>query len=126
MLETSFREKIILVQKRGQPTYCLNSNSQIWLWYYRFSHVSNVWVVKASKLVDRINLREIASPNDGPYSSNSKPDNKSYNVNIDNKPTIINKTTENNLKYIKQLCRLPNAPYIREIDLRLNAGFWFH
>ena len=46
ILDTSTPLKTILVRDRGRPTYLLNSNPQIRLWYRRIGHASNTSVVQ--------------------------------------------------------------------------------
>lgn len=57
-------------------------------------------------MVDGINLGKATSLNNGPHSPDFEPDNEDSDANVDNKPTTINKTIENNLEYIKQLCEV--------------------
>ena len=60
-------------------------------------------VIPASKLVDRIDLKEIIEPVDKLHSSNSKSKNDSDAKAI-YKLTSINKTIEYNLRDVKELC----------------------
>lgn len=41
---------------KGRPTHLVSQNKRIRLWYRRLTHANNVRVVRASKLVDGINL----------------------------------------------------------------------
>ena len=91
----------MLVQGRGQPTYLLSSNPQIWLWYCRLGHASNARVVQVFKLIDRINLREITTePIDKTQSSDYEPESDSDT----NKLSLINKAMELNIDGVEELC----------------------
>lgn len=93
------------MQRRGQPTYLLNLNLQIWLQYQYFDHASNAKVIQAFKLVDRINLGEILGLVDKLHSFNSKSDNNS-NTETTYKPAFINKAIEYNLGDVKEFCKI--------------------
>ena len=84
----------MLVKDRGRPTYQLNSNLQVRLWYQRFGHASNVRVIQASKLVDGIEFGEIRLV-DKPHSSDSE------SFNSDAK--AITKVIEHNLGDVEEL-----------------------
>lgn len=44
------------ITEQRQPIYLVSQNKYICLWYWQLALASNAWVVKASKLVDRIDL----------------------------------------------------------------------
>ena len=48
--------KAMAVKGRGRPTHLVSQNKRIRIWQQRLAHVSNARVVKASKLVDGIDL----------------------------------------------------------------------
>ena len=48
--------RVMVITGRGQPTHLVSKNKRIRLWHQRLAYVSNVQVVKASKLVKGINL----------------------------------------------------------------------
>ena len=92
----------MLVQSRGLPTYLLSSNPQIRLWHRQLGHISNARVVQVSKLVDRIDLKEITiEPIDKPQSSDSEPESDS---DVD-KLSPINKSMELNINNVEELCK---------------------
>lgn len=47
---------VMAITGRDRPTQLMSRNERIWLWHWQLTHISNVGVVKASKLVDGINL----------------------------------------------------------------------
>lgn len=49
-------DKSVLSKRRGKPTYLCSKNLQIRLWYQMLGHVSNIKVVKVSKLNDRVDI----------------------------------------------------------------------
>lgn len=100
ILKTGPIGKVMLVQRRSRPTYHLIANPKIWLWNYHLKYASNARVVQASKLVDRIDLREAIGFNKS-YSSDAKLKNENFN----NQLITINKAIENKSKYIEQLCK---------------------
>lgn len=93
ILKTVFEDKTMLVQRRGRLTYLLSSNLQIRLWYYCFSHPSNVRVVQAFKLVDEIDLGEISGLANELYSSNFE-SNNDLDTDVNNMLALINKITK--------------------------------
>lgn len=95
----------MLIRGRERPTYRFNSNPQTRLWHCCIGHASNTKVVQASKLVDEIDLEKATSPDNELHSFDSEFDNEDSNTDTDNKPTTINKVSENDLKYIEQLCK---------------------
>lgn len=48
--------KTMAIIGQGRPTHLVSKNKRIRLWHQRLAHVSNSRVVKASKLVEGINL----------------------------------------------------------------------
>lgn len=40
----------------GRPTHIISKNKQIQIWYHQLAYVSNAIVVRASKLVNGINI----------------------------------------------------------------------
>ena len=106
ILETGLRDKAILMQGKGQPTYLLSSNPHIRFWHCRLGHASNARVIQASKLIDGIDLGEAIGPDNKLYSSDSEPydENNKSDKDADSKPTTINKTTEYNLNGVEELC----------------------
>lgn len=107
MLKAGLKDKAMLVQGRGRPIYLLSSNLQIRLWHYYLDYASNIRVIQAFKLVDRINLEKAIGPNNELYSSDSKPNNKNnkFDKDTNSKSTTINKTIEYNLNGVKKLCK---------------------
>ena len=81
----------MLVQERSRPMYLLSPDPQTKLWHYRLGNMSNVRVAQTSKLVDKINLREIQGSIDEFYSFDSKFDSNS-DENVDTS-TPIHKAT---------------------------------
>lgn len=105
VLDTYSIEKAMLEWKKDQSTYYFSSNPQIWFWHYCLNHTSNTKIVQISKVIDKIHLGEIIDLKKGPkesFSSNLELENEDSN----NKSAIvINKATENDFEYIKQLCK---------------------
>ena len=52
----SILPKAMAIQRRGQPTHHVSQNKRIRLWYRQLGNISNGRVVRASKLVDGIQL----------------------------------------------------------------------
>ena len=52
----SILPKAMAIQGRGRPTHLVSQNKRIRLWHRRLAHISNGRVVRASKLVDGIQL----------------------------------------------------------------------
>lgn len=106
ILETGIKDKAMIVQKRGQPTYLLSLNPQIRLWQRRLSYASNARVIQASKLVDKIDFAEATEPDNEPHFSDSEVDNENNKSEDDayRKPININKKMEYNLNDVKELC----------------------
>ena len=48
--------RAMAITSRGRPTHLVNKNKRIRLWHRRLAHVSNAQVVRASKLVESIDL----------------------------------------------------------------------
>lgn len=71
----------MITQRRGQLTQLFNKDPEIKLWYCRFAHISNIQIIKVSKLVYEIKLSNaaISNSNDDQFSSNSKTDDKKGN-----------------------------------------------
>lgn len=103
------------MEKRSQLICCLSSKQHIWFWHYHLGYVNNARAVWVSELINRINFRKIAGPNNRLHSSNFEPDNKSSNADVNNKSTAINKAMTNNLEYIKQLYKV----YIKSKHIRI-------
>ena len=87
----------MLVKGKEKPTYQLSSNIQIRLSYQRFGYASNARVILTSKLVNRIDLREIGTV-DKPHSFDSK--------SFDSNAEAINKAIEHNLREMEELCEV--------------------
>ena len=49
-------DKAMLVKRRRRPTYLLSKNLQIRLWHRRLEYASNARIIKASKLIDGIDI----------------------------------------------------------------------
>lgn len=54
---------IMIVQRRGQPTYLLNKDPEIRLGHCQFAHARNAWIIQVFKLDDGIKLSDIAISN---------------------------------------------------------------
>lgn len=52
----SILPKAMAIHGRGRPTHLVSQNKRIHLWHRRLAHISNVRVVRASKLLDGIQL----------------------------------------------------------------------
>ena len=121
----------MLVQGRRRPTYLLNSNLQIRLWYCRLGHTSNVRVIQVFKLVNEINLGEIIGPINNLHSSDSKfefdsdsnksfPINKKIELNIDSVEKLYEACIESkDTRNIKSKKITPPAKKLQEIHVNL-------
>lgn len=52
----SIQLRTMAITGGGRPTHLVSQNKRIHLWHRRLAHISNAYVVRASKLVDGINL----------------------------------------------------------------------
>ena len=96
IFDTSLR--MVLVKGKGRPTYLLSSNPQICFWHCYLGHASNVGVIQASKLVNKIDLGRVINSEDKLHSSDSEPEkenNKKLNANAKNKLVFIKKLSKN-------------------------------
>lgn len=50
------RPRTMTMTRHGRPTHLINQNKHICLSHHRLIYISNVWVVRASKLTNNINL----------------------------------------------------------------------
>lgn len=68
----------MIAQGRGQPTYLLNKNPEMRLKHCHFTYASNIWIIQAFKLDDRIKLSDVitSNSNNNQFSSNLEVDNK--------------------------------------------------
>lgn len=122
ILEINLKDKVILVQEKNCPTYLFSSNSQIRLQHYCFSYATNIRVVQAFKLIDKIDIGKVLKLVNKSYSSNSEPDNNS-DIDIDILTASISKTTEHNFKVVKKLCKayIKNK-YTRIVEIKKNSS----
>lgn len=49
---------LAMATKRGRSTHLVNKNKKVQIWHRRFRHTSNARVIRASKLVDGINIED--------------------------------------------------------------------
>ncbi len=52
----SMQPKAMAIHGRGRPTHLVSQNKRVRLWHRRLAHISNARVVRASKLIDGIDL----------------------------------------------------------------------
>lgn len=50
--------RAIAITGQGRPTHLVSQNKRIRLWQRRLAHVSNVYIVRAAKLIDTISLEQ--------------------------------------------------------------------
>lgn len=76
--------KAMLSKKRAKPTYLLSKNSQIRLYYPQLEYASNTRVMKASKVIDGIDIiiKDGQQMQEKLFSSNSKDKNKDKNAEL--------------------------------------------
>ena len=55
--------RIMIAQEKGRPIHLLSKNPEVRLWYCRFAHISNAWIIQALKLVDGIKLSNVIISN---------------------------------------------------------------
>lgn len=94
------RDKTLLVYSKSQPIYLLSFNLQIRLLHCQLDHTSNTKIIPVSKLVDRIDLKEIIEPINNSQSCDSEFEFDLYS----NKSSSINKIIKLNINSVKKLC----------------------
>lgn len=53
--------KAMAIIGRGRPTHLVSHNKHVRIWHRRLAHASNARVIRASKLTDGINLKDVAT-----------------------------------------------------------------
>lgn len=113
----------MIIQRRKCSIYFQSQITQIRLWHYRFGYRSNAKIIQASKLVDGTNLKkksknsETDNIHENQLLSSDSKTNKYINSDLD-KPTIINKATNINIKIAKLYDTYIESKHIRIVKAK--------
>lgn len=56
-MSVKYKLTIIVVIRQGWATHLVNKNKCIYIWHWRLAHICNIWIIRASKLIDDIDQR---------------------------------------------------------------------